>query len=201
MFGDFDELVFGLSVGQVLEEGLADAESEGGESGCGDEGVGGLLDAVMAEDELEGGFCFLILRGSPFGEDELLGDGFLQEVEAFAGWETGGDAERFDIEGGSDAGGDREDFLAGVWELLDLPGEQLDDIEVGMVLDLSLVPEPAGLVGLEVEGILLVEVQEESADEEGVAVGGVADELGQFVGVIECGCESIEQEGLDILQS
>jgi hypothetical protein len=144
-----------------------------------------LLDTVVAEDELEGRFGFVVCGFSPFEEDELLGDGFLQELEAFVGGEAGSDAEGFDIEGGSDAGGGGEELLAGLGELLELLGEELDDIEVGVVLDLFLVPGPAGLLGLEVEGVLLVEVEEEGTDEEGVAVGGVADEVGEFPGIIE----------------
>jgi hypothetical protein len=38
----------------------------------------------------------------------LLIEGFLQEFEAFMGGHAGGDAQRFDIECGSDTGGGGE---------------------------------------------------------------------------------------------
>jgi hypothetical protein len=77
--------------------------------------------------------------------------------------------------------------------------EELDDIEPGLVLDTVLVPCPAGVLGLEVEGVLLVEVRDEGSDEEGVSAGGVVDQAGEFPGLIEGRGESIDQEGLDIL--
>jgi hypothetical protein len=66
VFRDFEEVFFGLFFGELMEEGLTDTEAKGGQVILRDERMGGLLDTVVTEDELEVGFVFRVLGFSSF---------------------------------------------------------------------------------------------------------------------------------------
>ncbi len=200
VLGELEDASLALVGGERALEQARDAEVSRGLASVGDEGVCGLLHAIVGKAVHGAGrerAAVAIHRDVASGQG--LEEAHLDRGDEI-GVERGGgvlaqDGEGAEVEGRADARGQLERAAAGVGQALHAVEHELDHV-VGDAegLDGGEVPAPSGQGAIEAEQLLLVQGAQELVDEEGVALGLGDEQVGELGAVVGAALEGVGEE-------